>query len=106
MNADDDDVNKGVIRFDLKFPVPVKDGKPRELWIDHAIVQETSPTHAENTLEFLEDDLNHLPENLHLQKLMVGKSGGTKLSLMLSIVLQKHASSNSSHHFFIRSYCH
>ena len=32
----------GVIRFDLKFPVAVKDGKPREMWIDHVIVQETS----------------------------------------------------------------
>ena len=63
VNADDDDVNKGVIRFDLKFPVVVKDGKPRELWIDHAIAQETSPTHAADTLEFLEDDINHLPEN-------------------------------------------
>ena len=28
VNADDDDGSKGVIRFDLKFPVVVKDGKP------------------------------------------------------------------------------
>ena len=63
MNADDDDANRGVIRFDLKFPVVVKDGKPREIWIDHAIVQETSPTHAADTLDFLQDDINHLPEN-------------------------------------------
>ena len=62
VHADDDDGNKGVIRFDLKFPVVVKDGKPREIWIDHAIVQETSPTHAGDTLEFLKEDLNHLPE--------------------------------------------
>ena len=51
-----------MIRFDFKFPVGVKDGKPREIWIDHAIVQETSPTHAADTLDFLEADLNHLPE--------------------------------------------
>ena len=62
-NENDDDGSKGVIRFDLKFPVTVKDGKPREIWIDHAIVQETSPTHATNTLNFLEKDVNHLPEN-------------------------------------------
>ena len=60
---DDDDGNKGVIRFDLKFPVAVKDGKPREIWIDHAIVQETSPTHAENTLKFLQEAITNLPEN-------------------------------------------
>ena len=63
VNVDDDDGNKGVIRFDLKFPIVVKDGKPRELWIDHAIVQETSPTHAADTLDFLQEDVNHLPEN-------------------------------------------
>ena len=65
VNVDDDDANKGAIQSDLKFPVAVKDGKPREIWIDHAIVQETSPTHAGDTLEFLEDDLNHLIENSH-----------------------------------------
>ena len=62
VDGDDDDPNKGVIRFDLKFPVAVKDGKPREIWIDHAIVQETSPTHAVDTLNFLAQDINHLPE--------------------------------------------
>ena len=63
VNADDGDANKGVIRFGLKFPVVVKDGKSREIWIDHAIVQETSPTHAADTLDFLQEDVNHLPEN-------------------------------------------
>jgi len=64
VNADDDDdANKGVIRFDLKFPVVGKDGKPREIWIDHAIVQETAPTHAADTLNFLAEDANRLPEN-------------------------------------------
>ena len=62
-NENDDDGSKGVIRFDLKFPVTVKDGKPREIWIDHAIVLETSPTRATDTLNFLEEDVNHLPEN-------------------------------------------
>ena len=76
VNEDDDDGNKGVIRFDLKFPVVVKDGKPREIWIDHAIVQETSPTHAADTLNFLEADINHLPENSPAFTKTYG--GGTK----------------------------
>ena len=62
-NVADDDDSKGVIRFDLKFPVPVKGGKERELWIDHAIVQETSPTHAADTLKFLESKNTNLIES-------------------------------------------
>ena len=50
---DDDDVSNGIIRFDLKFPGPSARGKPREVWLDHAIVQETCPTHAKDTLKFL-----------------------------------------------------
>ena len=44
-DGDHDDVN-GAIRFDLKFPVTVLNGKDRELWIDHVVLQETCPTHA------------------------------------------------------------
>ena len=106
VNADDDR-NKGVIRFDLKFPVAVKEVKPRELWIDHAIVQETSPTHAGDTLNFLEEDLNHLPEDSPaFTKLTVGKSGGTKHLLRLSIVLRKNETLNSNHPFSIQLYRH
>ena len=43
-----------VIRFDLKFPLGAPVDKPREIWFDHAIVQETSPTYAEDTLTFFE----------------------------------------------------
>ena len=42
--ADDGDASNGIIRFDLKFPGPSARGKPREVWLDHAIV---CPTHAE-----------------------------------------------------------
>ena len=39
---DDDDVNSGVIRFDLKLPAPSSSSKTREVWLDHAIVQDLS----------------------------------------------------------------
>ena len=50
---DDNHASNGVIRFDLKFSGPSARGKPRELWLDHAIVQETCPTHTAETLKFL-----------------------------------------------------
>ena len=59
----DDDKNQGIIRFDLKFPSALPEGKPREVWFDHAIVQETCPTHAEDTLKFFEADKENLPED-------------------------------------------
>jgi hypothetical protein len=59
----DDESNTGVIRFDLKFPVSSAAGKPREIWLDHVIVQETCPTHAEDTLKFLEEKSTNLIEN-------------------------------------------
>src|SRR3954468_20710087 len=52
---DDDDVNSGVIRFDLKLPAPSSSSKTREVWLDHAIVQETCPTHAADTSKFFAD---------------------------------------------------
>ena len=60
-NGDDDEAN-GVIRFDLKFPTTVVGGKNREFWIDHAIVQETCPTHAADTLKFLESADSNQPD--------------------------------------------
>jgi hypothetical protein len=56
-----DEDNNGVIRFDLKFPTTAPVGCPIEIWFDHAIVHETSPTHAEETLRFLENDPSHDP---------------------------------------------
>jgi len=53
--------NNGMIRFDLKFPLSTPLDCPREIWIDHAIVQETCPTHAENTLNYLEAKETNLP---------------------------------------------
>ena len=60
--SDDDDSGNGIIRFDLKFPAPASRGKSREVWLDHAIVQETCPTHAD-TLKFLETKHTNLIEN-------------------------------------------
>ena len=46
--------NNGMVRFDLKFPMVAPLDCPRELWFDHAIVQDTAPTDATATLNFLE----------------------------------------------------
>lgn len=52
-STDEKELN-GVIRFDLclaaSFPVQL----PRELWIDHAIVQETSKSYQDDVIAFLE----------------------------------------------------
>ena len=61
--VEDNDESNGIIRFDLKFPVAVPDEKLQELWIDHAIVQETCPTHATDCLKFLEEQDSNLPEH-------------------------------------------
>ena len=63
--------NNGIVRFDLRFPMVTPIDKPKELWFDHAIVQETSPTYAEEVLEFLQDDRN-LPENSFAFRKIVG----------------------------------
>ena len=60
---DDNDASNGIIRFDLKFPGPSARGKPREVWLDHAIVQETCPTHAAETLKFLKAKRTNLIES-------------------------------------------
>ena len=52
--ASQKDENNAIIRFDLKLPAYGPRDCPRELWLDHAIVQETSPTYREQTLEFLD----------------------------------------------------
>jgi hypothetical protein len=45
-----------VVRFDLKFSAGTPTDCPRELWFDHAIVNETSITYADNTLRYLENE--------------------------------------------------
>jgi len=47
--ANDNDGN-GSVRLDFPMVTPI--AKPRELWFDHAIVQETSPSHAEAMLKY------------------------------------------------------
>jgi hypothetical protein len=58
-----EDDNNGRIRFDMRFALTTPIGNPREVWFDHAIVQETSPTYAESTLSYLEEKKTNLPEN-------------------------------------------
>jgi len=70
-----EDDGNAVLRFDLKFPLPTPIDKPRELWFDHAIVQETCTTHAEDTLKFLEAKATNLPE----QSPAFQKTVGTKV---------------------------
>jgi Reverse transcriptase (RNA-dependent DNA polymerase) len=55
--------NNGIIRFDLKFPMVTPHDCPRELWFDHAIVQETAPTYAEATWNFLEEKQTNLAQD-------------------------------------------
>ncbi len=72
-NAKDEENGKGVIRFDLKFPSKFPD-KPQEVWLDHAIVQETCTTHAEDTLNYLLDNrVNTLGKSPAFQKTFGGK---------------------------------
>ena len=51
-----------VIRFDMRLLLVTPTDKPREVWLDHAIVQDTCPTHATETLKFLEAKVTNLPE--------------------------------------------
>ena len=69
-----EDENNGMIRFDMKLPLITPTDKPRELWLDHAIVQETCPTYAMETLKFLEAKSTNLPE----QSPAFVKTNGTK----------------------------
>ncbi len=46
----------GGIRFDLRYPLTKPVEKPREIWIDHVLVQETSPTYAKATIEHRQED--------------------------------------------------
>ena len=55
--------NNGIIRFDLKFPMVTPLDCPREIWCDHAIVQETAPTHADATWNFLEAKNTNLAQD-------------------------------------------
>ena len=61
--SDDIDASNGIIRFDLKFPGPSARGKPREVWLDHDIIQETCPIHAAETLKFLKAKRTNLIES-------------------------------------------
>ena len=49
------DEGKGTIRFDLRLAAPFPADLPRELWIDHAIVQETAASYQASVLQHLDD---------------------------------------------------
>ena len=68
------DENNGIIRFDMKLPSYGPVDCPREIWLDHAIVQETSPTYREQTLEFLQAST----ENNAAESPAFHKAHGTK----------------------------
>lgn len=44
-----------VIRYDLRLPTYDPIDCPKELWIDHAIVQETAATYAQDVLNYLDE---------------------------------------------------
>lgn len=56
--VDEKDESGGVIRFDLALPASTPLACPRELVFDHAIVQETSPTYADDVLKYLQANTN------------------------------------------------
>ena len=69
----------------MKFPLITPLDNPREVWFDHAIVQETAPTHAEATLKFLMEE----PTNLAQDSPAFQKTRGAKVlrySALISVV--------------------
>jgi hypothetical protein len=54
---------------------------PREVWCDHAIVQDTCPTYAQATLKFLQDKKTNLPQDSPAFQ----KTRGAKLTRFSSI---------------------
>jgi hypothetical protein len=85
--VEEKDDGNGVIRFDLKFPTSNPMDCPRELWFDHAIVHETSPTYAEDTLRFLEAKITNLPENGPAFQKIVG-SKRRRYGALITVVQQ------------------
>ena len=47
-----------MIRYDLRLPSTEPVDCPKELWIDHAIVQETAMTYAQDVLDYLHEGKN------------------------------------------------
>jgi len=49
------------IRFDLRLPLTKPEDRPREIWLDHAIVHESASSYAEGVLKFLESAKENQP---------------------------------------------
>lgn len=64
-----------VLRLDLRLPSTDPPDRPKEIWLDHAIVQETAPTYAKDVLEYLELQRSNHPRNSPaIQKLFTAKT--------------------------------
>ena len=55
-----EDQENSMVRFDLKLVTGAPD-RPKELWVDHAIVHETGTTYAGEVLRFLEASADNDP---------------------------------------------
>ena len=53
--------NNGCLRFDMRFPSVKPIDRPKEIWFDHAIVQETSQSYAADVLKFLQTSDENKP---------------------------------------------
>ena len=67
--ATDHDANTA-IRFDLKLPAGGPPDCPFELWVDHAIVQETAPTYEDELIRFLGTKKGNLSEGPAFRKML------------------------------------
>ena len=83
-SAKGDEDNNGIVRFDLKFPAVGPEDCPRELWFDHAIVHETSPSYAQDTLRVLKDAKERVSAGKAFQKMLTKKTA--KYSSLVSVV--------------------
>ena len=74
--AVDDDNKNHSLSFDStqNFRYAFPEGKLREVWFDHAIVQETCPTHSEDTLKILKRT-----KKIYLRTRRHSKSYGAKM---------------------------
>ena len=50
------------IHFDLRLPLSKPVDHPREIWLDHAVVNESSNSYAKDVLKFLEASKDNQPE--------------------------------------------
>jgi hypothetical protein len=86
--AVENDTNNASIRFDLKFPADGPDC-PFEMWFDHAIVQETSETYADDLLAFLRGGEGRFESGPAFRKMQQKKKN--KYAALIATVERLHA---------------